>query len=254
MLLAVDVGNTQTSYGVFKDSKLVHHWRGETKAVRSVDEYASFLIPLFQNVGVSFKDFEGVVICSVVPSCNFNLKKFAETYIEKEPFFISHANRSSFSMGVDTPAEVGADRLANTAYAVKHLSLPAIVVDLGTATTFDVITKDKVYQGGIILPGISMGAEGLSRKTSLLPLVDTDFPNSVIGKNTVTCIQSGILFGYCDAIDGLLQRIQNELKSPCEIVLTGGIAPLIHRHLRASTQFLPNLTLEGTEILYRQNV
>ncbi len=254
MLLAIDVGNTQTSYGVFKSSRLVHHWRGETKAVRSVDEYASFLIPLLQNAGIEFEDFEGVAICSVVPPVNFNLKKFAETYIEKEPFFISHANRSSFSMGVDTPAEVGADRLANTAYAVQHLKLPAIVVDLGTATTFDVITEDKVYQGGIILPGISMGAEGLSRKTSLLPLVDTDFPRSVIGKNTVTCIQSGILFGYCDAIDGLLKRIQDELKSSCEIVLTGGIAPLIHRHLRASTKFLPNLTLEGTEILYRENI
>lgn len=253
MLLAIDIGNTQTSYGVFKGRRLFHHWRGETKAVRSVDEYASFLFPLLQNVGISLTDFEGVAICSVVPSCNFNLKTFCEIYLGRNPFFVSHSNKSSFSMGVETPAEVGSDRLANTAYAVEHLSLPAIVVDLGTATTFDVITADRVYQGGIILPGINMGTEGLSRKTSLLPLVDTDFPSSVIGKNTVTCIQSGILFGYCDAIDGLLKRIQDELGSECEIVLTGGISPLIHRHLKASTKILPNLTLEGIEILYRAN-
>lgn len=253
MLLAIDIGNTQTSYGLFKETQLVHHWRGETKAVRSVDEYASFLIPLLQNVDISLRDFEGVAVCSVVPPCNFNVKKFCENYLGKTPFFVSHTNKSAFSMGVETPSEVGADRLANTAYAVKHLKLPAIVVDLGTATTFDVITQDKVYQGGVILPGISMGAEGLSRKTSLLPLVDTDFPKSVIGKNTVTCIQSGILFGYCDAIDGLLKRIQDELKSSCEIVLTGGISPLIHRHLKLHTKILPNLTLEGIEILYRDS-
>lgn len=253
MLLAIDVGNTQTSYGIFQSSKLIHHWRGETNSFRSVDEYASFLFPLVQNAGLSLKDFEGVAICSVVPPCNFNLKKFCESYLGKSPFFISHSNKSSFSMGVETPSEVGADRLANTAYAVKNLSLPAIVVDLGTATTFDVITTDRVYQGGIILPGITMGAEGLSRKTSLLPLVDTDFPKSVIGKNTVSCIQSGILFGYCDAIDGLLKRLQTEVGSSCEIALTGGISSLIHRHLKASSKILPNLTLEGIEILYLEN-
>ncbi len=253
MLLVIDLGNTQTSYGVFQNSKLIYHWRSETKAVRTVDEYAGFLFPLLQHVGITLKSFEGVAICSVVPPCNFNLKKFCETYLGKDSFFVSYSNRCSFSIGVETPTEVGADRLANTAYAVKNLSLPAIVVDLGTATTFDVVTEDKVYQGGIILPGIAMGAEGLSRKTSLLPLVDTDFPKSVIGKNTTSCIQSGILFGYCDAIDGLLNRLQNEIGKKCEIALTGGISSLIHRHLKTQTRILPNLTLEGVELLYREN-
>lgn len=254
MLLVLDVGNTQTSYGVFKESKLIHHWRGETKPARTTDEYAGFLFPLLNHSGINLEQIEGVAICSVVPPCNFNLSKFSESYLKKKPFFVSNENRASFKIEVETPSEVGADRLANTAYAIKHLKLPAIVVDLGTATTFDVVTEDKVYQGGIILPGIAMGAESLSRKTSLLPLVPTDFPKSVIGKNTTSCIQSGILFGYCDAIDGLLSRLQKEIGKECEIALTGGISSLIHPHLKQKTQILPNLTLEGVEILFRQNV
>jgi type III pantothenate kinase len=253
MLLVLDVGNTQTSYGIFQDSKLVYHWRGETKSARTPDEYAGFLFPLLNHTGIKLEKIEGVAICSVVPPCNFNLKKFCESYLNKVPFFVSHENRADFTIEVETPSEVGADRLANTAYAVKHLKLPAIVVDLGTATTFDVITEDKVYQGGIILPGIAMGAESLSRKTSLLPLVPTDFPKKVIGKNTTTCIQSGILFGYCDAIDGLLTRLQNEIGKECSVALTGGISSLIHPHLKHKTQILPNLTLDGVEILYRKN-
>ncbi len=253
MLLVMDVGNTQTSYGVFEKSKLVYHWRGETKPVRTVDEYAGFLFPLLSYSKILAEQVEGIAISSVVPSCNFNLKKFCEVYLGKEPFFVTHLSRASFSISVDNPTEVGADRLANTAYAVKNLELPAIVVDLGTATTFDVVSEKKAFEGGIILPGIAMGAESLSRKTSLLPLVPTDFPKKVIGKNTVNCIQSGILFGYCDAIDGLLERLQSEMGKRCQIALTGGMAPLIHPHLKNRTQILPNLTLEGIEILYQEN-
>lgn len=250
MLLVIDIGNTQTSYGIFEGVKLLHHWRGETKPTRSIHEYASFLLPLLNHAGISLSQFEGVAICSVVPPCHSNLKSFCEEYLNRTPYFVNHTHRAPYTIQVDTPAEVGADRLANAAYAVKHLKLPAIVVDLGTATTFDVITEDKVYQGGIILPGLIMGAESLSRKTSLLPLIQMDFPKSVIGKNTVSCIQSGILFGYCDAIDGLIRRLEAEIKKPCEVALTGGLSSLIHPHLKSNVKILPNLTLEGTEILY----
>ena len=254
MLLVIDIGNSQTSYGIFERSKLKYHWRGETQMARTADEYAAFLFPLFQQAKLSFSDLEGIAICSVVPSCDFNLQKFCELYLEKKPFFISSKNRLSFSIQVDTPSTVGADRLANSAYAVAHLKLPAIVVDLGTATTFDVISEKNVYEGGIILPGMAMGAESLSRKTSLLPLIHMRFPDSVIGKNTVTCIQSGILFGYCDSIDGLLSRLEKEIGKSCDIALTGGMAPLIHKQLKTKTQILPHLTLEGVEILYQQNL
>lgn len=254
MLLVIDVGNTQTSYGLFEKSGLSHHWRGETKQARTVDEYAGLLFPLLNHAKIDPTKIQGVAVSSVVPACNFSLKKFSESYLKRAPFFVSHENKSSFAINVDHPVEVGADRLANTAYAVKHLKLPAIVVDLGTATTFDVVGEKKSFEGGIILPGIAMGADSLSRRTSLLPLVPTDFPKSVIGKNTVSCIQSGILFGYCDAIDGLLVRLQNEIGKPCTVALTGGMAQLIHPHLKTTTQILPNLTLEGIEILYQQSL
>lgn len=253
MLLVMDIGNTQTSYGIFEQNKLIHHWRGETNPVRTVDEYAGFLFPLLAHSKIETQQLSGVAVSSVVPACNGNVKKFSETYLNHTPFFVSHKNKADFSINVDNPFEVGADRLANSAYAIKHLKLPAIVVDLGTATTFDVVGKSKSFEGGIILPGIAMGAESLSQKTSLLPRVPTDFPKTVVGKNTVACIQSGILFGYCDAIDGLLVRLQKEIGESCKIALTGGIAPLIHPHLKAATQILPNLTLEGIEILYQMN-
>jgi type III pantothenate kinase len=131
--------------------------------------------------------------------------------------------------------------------------LPAVVIDLGTATTLDVVTQDKSYQGGVILPGVSMGIESLSRNTSLLPLIDMVFPERVIGKNTMTCIQSGTLLGYCDVLDGLLTRIQLELKQEVSVTLTGGIAPLFQGKLKTSHEYRPHLTLEGTLLLYQLN-
>jgi type III pantothenate kinase len=252
MLLVLDIGNSQTSYGIFKKDKLLHHWRAETKISRTADEYAAFLFPLLDNAGLSKTDWEGIAICSVVPPVEENFEIFCETYLKRKPFKISSTIKLGFGLNVEVPQEVGADRLANCAYAIKHMKLPALVVDLGTATTFDVISTTPAFEGGIILPGVRMGAESLSRKTSLLPIVDVKFPPSVIGKNTITCIQSGVLFGYCDAIDGLLKRLLKELPG-AEIALTGGVAPLFIENLSVKAKYLPNLTLEGTEILFRQN-
>lgn len=253
MLLALDIGNTQISFGIFgADRKLKFHWRAETKLSRTEDEYASILFPLFQHFGVDAKALHGVAICSVVPPVNENFTLFCKHYLDLTPFTVEHSSKLGFSLNVDLPQEVGADRLANTAYAVTHLKLPAIVVDLGTATTFDIVTEKKVYEGGIILPGVRMGAESLSRRTALLPNVDVQFPKSVIGKNTVACIQSGVLWGYTDAISGLLERLKKEVPI-ASVVLTGGLAPLFHERLATQTMILPNLTLEGTEILYRLN-
>lgn len=253
MLLALDIGNTQTSFGVFSRGKLLHHWRAETHLSRTPDEYAAFLFPLLEHAGLAKAAWEGIAICSVVPPVEETFSHFCRYYLKQDPYLVRASGKLGFTLNVETPGEVGADRLANTAYAVKHLKLPAIVVDLGTATTFDVITADKVYQGGIILPGVRMGAESLSRRTSLLPLIDVKFPGSAIGKNTITCIQSGVLFGYTDAIDGLLTRLEAELATPCEIVLTGGGAPLFAKALKARTRLLPDLTLEGTLILHELN-
>lgn len=232
---------------------MLHHWRLETKPSRTADEYAAFLFPLLDHASLKKSGWEGIAICSVVPPVSDVFETFCKDYLKRSPFKVTCNSNLGFKLNVEVPSEVGADRLANSAYAIRNLQLPAIVVDLGTATTFDVILIEKSYEGGIILPGVQMGAESLSRKTSLLPMVDVAFPKSVIGKNTVTCIQSGVLYGYCDAIEGLLKRLQKEIGQPCDIALTGGVSPLIAKNLSLSVKLLPNLTLEGIEILYRQN-
>lgn len=253
MLLALDIGNTQSSFGIFKQGKSLHHWRAETKISQTPDELASFLFQLLNHSGLPTDFSEGIAVCSVVPPATENFVLFCRQYFGRDPFVVTHRCELGFELNVETPADVGPDRLANAAYAIKHLTLPAIVVDLGTATTFDVITKDKVYQGGVILPGVRMGAESLSKRTSLLPLIDVQFPTAALGKSTKTCIQSGVLFGYCDAIDGLLGRLQAEIGAPCEVVLTGGVGPLFAPHLKTKVKSLPDLTLEGTLILFQQN-
>ena len=253
MLLAIDIGNSQTSYGVFEGSNLLHHWRAETKVSRTEDEYASLLFPLLDYAGLKSAEWEAIIICSVVPPVERTLEAFCRLYLSHSPFKIHSGLKIGFSFDVEVPSEVGADRLANGAYAVKYLKLPAVVVDLGTATTFDVVTQDRVYRGGLILPGVRMGVEALGSKTSKLPMVDLEYPPSVIGRNTVDCIRSGILFGYLEAMNGLLDRLEVELRGLGDIALTGGLSPLFRSRMRREVKWLPNLTLEGAEIIYRQS-
>lgn len=267
MLLAVDIGNTQTSFGIFEKQTLRHHFRFDTKRARSCDEYAALLFPLLHNAGISEKQFTGIALCSVVPPCDFALKEFCHQYLHQSCFRIGHPIKLGFELNVDFPQEVGADRLSNTAYAVEHLRLPAVVIDFGTATTFDVISIEKTYEGGLILPGVQISVEALISRTSKLPSVDLKFPENVIGKNTITCIQSGILYGYCDQVRGLLQRVFEEVGKPCDVAITGGVGFLFqgrlasgvgengfsHASLSCETKFLPDLTLEGIRILFERN-
>lgn len=252
MLLAVDIGNSHTSFGVFEGSRLLHEWRAETKSSRTADEYASLLFPLFDHAKIRPETWQ-VSVCSVVPSANAALGVFSRVYLKADPFFVSWQSETGCRLGIDFPEEVGADRLANAAYAASHLELPAVVVDLGTATTFDVISKDRVYSGGAILPGVRLAVEALGTKTSKLPIIELKMPDKVIGTNTIDCIRSGVLLGYCALIDGLLDRIEKELGTRFETALTGGFSELLHPGLKRRGKLLPRLTLEGTEILYRLN-
>lgn len=252
MLLAVDAGNSQTSFGIFEGDNLRHHWRAGTHGALTSDEYAAFLLPLLQRENISAEKLSGIALCSVVPSIDRAFIGFTKKYLQRDCYQIDHKSRLGFSLGVDFPAEVGADRLANSAYAVQKLKLPAVVVDIGTATTFDVITADNVYQGGMILPGVRLWVESLFRNTAKLMNVDLQFPPSVVGKNTVTCIQSGILYGYTDLLDGLITRLERELGS-FTLVFTGGFSSLFEGRVKAHYQHLPDLTLEGISLLYKLN-
>lgn len=253
MLLAIDVGNSQTSFGLFSKGRLNHHWRIETRPFRTADEHAAIFFALLGQAGLGDIAWEGAALCSVVPAVDEAIEHFTKAYLKVVPLKIDHSIRMEFRLNVDTPSEVGADRLANAAYAAARLSLPAIVVDIGTATTFDLIGKEKTYEGGVILPGVQLAAKALGVGTAKLPIIDLAFPQSVIGKNTVSCIQSGLLYGYCDLMDGLIQRTENEIGESCSIALTGGLSHLFEHRLTSKFSLLPNLTLEGIEILYHAN-
>lgn len=253
MLLAVDIGNTQTSFGIFDQTNLRHHWRFETKVSRTSDEFGSLLFPLLQRHGIDVKDFSGIVFCSVVPAAEYALEGFCEDYCHLIPFKIDHRINLGFKLNVDFPGQVGADRLANVAYAVECLKLPAIIVDSGTGITLDVVSKTPAFEGGVILPGVRIAVDALSSRTSKLPSVELEFPPSVIGKNTVQCIQAGILYGYCDMIEGLLERTILEIGETPEIAVTGGLAFLFQQRLKRPARLLPNLTLDGIRLLYERN-
>jgi type III pantothenate kinase len=251
VLLAVDIGNSQTSFGIFESQKLKRHWRAETRASRTADEYASLLLPLLQREGWGAAPWEGIMLCSVVPAAEAAFHEFCEAYSGMKPFKVTVNEPLGFGVNVEVPSQVGADRLANTAYAVARLPLPSIIVDVGTAITFDVISANRCFEGGVIIPGVRMAMEALARGTAKLPSIDLTFPETVIGKNTIECIQGGILYGYCDLLDGLLDRSVSELGAPPSVALTGGLASIFQHRLRTPTRYLPNLTLEGIEILYR---
>ncbi len=253
MLLALDVGNTQTSFGVLDQGKFIHHFRAETKSSRTAEEYAAFLWPLLQVHGLSFQGWDGVAIASVVPLANHALKTFARDFLKVDPFFVQSSNKLSFKCQVDQPQEVGADRLANAAFAVANLKLPAIVVDIGTTTNLDVVGAGPVYDGGAIIPGIRMGLESLGAKTAKLPIIDLEFPKKAIGRNTIDCIRVGVVLGYADLIDGLLVRMTHELGATPEVVLTGGLGGLLQPHLKTPSRWLPNLTLDGVVTIYKAN-
>jgi len=252
VLLAIDIGNSQSSLGAFDGDRLLYHWRIETRTSRTADEYASLLLPLFQQFGIEAASWKGVALCSVVPAADSQVAEFSRRYLDHEPLRIHSGMPLGFSMNLSTPHEVGADRLVNVAYAVRKLPLPCIVVDFGTATTFDFVSEDRIYEGGAIVPGLWMGAEGLGGKTAKLPLIDLEFPPAVVGKSTVECIQSGILNGYCALIDGLIGKMEAEVGRECHVALTGGLSARFESRLEHPVQILPDLTLEGIQILHTE--
>lgn len=253
-MLVLDVGNSQTSFGVYENGALTRHFRAETKSSRTAEEYAAFLYPLLQFHKKDFSGWQGVAIASVVPLVNQALRTFCREYLKVEPFFVEAKNKLAFTMRVDRPEEVGADRLANAAFAVSNLKLPAVIVDIGTTTNFDVVNQRAEYLGGAIVPGIRMGLESLGQKTAKLPIIDLEFPKEAIGKNTVDCIRVGVVLGYTALIDGLLEKMGAELGAPPDVVLTGGLGGILQPHLKTKSRWLPNLTLDGVVSLYLANV
>lgn len=258
MLLTLDVGNTNTVLGLFKpgSEELVTHWRISTLRTQTADEYGALFLNLFTMRKVDPAEVTAIIISSVVPPLDSTLRQVCERYFNMKAMFVEPGIKTGMPILVDNPAEVGADRLVNSVAAFARFGGPCIVVDFGTATTFDYISAKGEYMGGVITPGLSISAEALYARAAKLSRVDIKKPAKVIGTNTVTCIQSGLYYGYIGLVDGILEKMLQETEGPgstTKIVATGGLARLIAADSRYIETIDDMLTLDGLRMIYERN-
>jgi type III pantothenate kinase len=257
MLLALDVGNTNTVLGLYRlDAEppaLVAHWRLTTHRAQTVDEYGVFFVKLFEMHGMAPTQVTHIIISSVVPPVESTLREVCEVYFHVHPLFIEPGIKTGMPVLVDNPAELGADRLVNAIAAFERYGGPCVVVDFGTATTFDVISAKGEYLGGAIAPGLGISADALFSRAARLGRVDLKRPAKVIGTNTVTHLQSGLYYGYIGLVDGILERMVAELGQRPRVIATGGLARQISGDSRYINEIDDMLTLDGLLILFERN-
>jgi type III pantothenate kinase len=253
MLLAVDVGNTNTVLGVFDGPRLAASWRLETRKGRTGDEYAASLRGFFLLDDLAWKSIDAVIIATVVPPVMFALTEMCRRHLGVEPMVVGPGIKSGMPILYENPREVGADRIVNAVAAYEKWKQGCIVVDFGTATTFDVVTPKGEYMGGAIAPGITISADALYTHAAKLPRVEITRPKTVIGRNTVASMQAGLVFGYVGLVDEIVERMQREVDFPCKVVATGGLAPLIARESRTIEESDEMLTLTGLKLLHERN-
>lgn len=253
MLLVIDIGNTNLTLGLYEGDKLGAHWRLATDHNRMPDEYGLQFLGLLQHARKTVKDITGISLASVVPPLTGRVIQACEEYLKQKPLVVDTGIKTGIKIRYEDPRAVGADRVCDAVAVIKLYGGPACVVDFGTATTFNAITKDGEYLGGAITAGINLAAEALYTRAAKLPRIDLQVPPSVIGKNTVHAMQSGLLFGYVSMVEGMVTRFRSELGSDMKVVATGGLAEVVAKETKVIDIISPWLTLEGLRLIWELN-
>lgn len=252
MLLAIDIGNTHIVCGVFRERILTSHWRLATDQSKTPDEYSIILRSLLQFNNVKAEDIQGCIVSSVVPPLTHVFDMLAQSLLGRQPLVVTSACPHGLTLRYDNPEEIGTDRLVNAVAAFSRYQQYLIIVDFGTATTFCTITQQGEYLGGAIAPGLKSAADTLHIKTAKLPKVDLTIPKSVIGRDTTTSMQAGIMYGYSGLVDEIVKRIQQEIGQSALVIATGGFASIIVPISHTIQEVRPHLTLEGLSLLYER--
>ncbi len=252
MLLAIDIGNSHIVGGIFDGQQLRAAWRLATNQTKTADEYGILSLSLLDSYGVSPKDISGCIMSSVVPPITLTLKSMVQTFFQLSPILVTPESPLGLTLRYPNPREIGTDRLVNAAAAFDRYRRDLLIVDFGTATTFCTVTSAGEYLGGAIAPGLKSSADSLHLQTAQLPIIDLVQPDSVIGTNTATSMQSGLIYGYSGLVDELVTRIQKEIGRETFVVATGGLAPVIAKISNTIQEVRQDLTLEGLALLYRR--
>ena len=252
MLLAIDAGNTNIKLGVFHGRELRALWRLIPEYLGPPDERWTKIQALFDSSRISVKDIDAIIVASVVPRLNDVMRSMAERYFQLVPKFVDHTTDTGLKLLYDQPSQLGADRIADAVGAVEKYGAPCIVVDFGTATTFNAINAKREYLGGIIAPGLTTAANALSARAAKLPRVAIERPKNVIGRSTIAAMQSGIFYGYASLVDGLIERMLQEMDDTPKVISTGGLAPLMQHASKHINQIDPTLTLDGLRFIHER--
>ena len=253
MILTLDIGNTNIKSALFDGKEMVHYWRLSTDITATSDEYGIRLMSFFRHVGLTEDCVEGIIISSVVPTINFTIDHMCQNYFHMTPMFVAPGVKTGINIRYENPRELGSDRIANAVAACEEYGAPCIFIDFGTATTFGVIGEDGAFLGGCICPGIKLSSEALVNGTAKLPRFELTRPEHVIGRTTLTNLQSGMYYGYVGLVRNIVRKIKQELGCEATVVATGGMAVMIAEESKAIDKLDGLLTLKGLRLIYERN-